>query len=119
MPLWMSSGELGFLSDGVCAGDVAVDLSRYVAFQAADRFSAGVAFGDASSDVVPGSSVPSQARECDRVESGVRCSVAAAVESTPVGLARGGFDGADSAEGCEGGLAGESVAVIARGQQEG
>ena len=54
MPLWMSSGEWAHLSGQGGGGDVAVDPSRYVAFQAADRFSAGEAFSDAVVERSPG-----------------------------------------------------------------
>ena len=52
-------------------GDVAVNLAADVALEAADGLAAGLSFGDAASDVVLGSFVPTQAGDGDRVERGV------------------------------------------------
>ncbi len=58
-----------------------------VAFEAADRFAGGLAFGLPALDVVAGLRVAAGAGDGDAVQGGVDLAVAAAVEAVAVGLA--------------------------------
>ncbi|GHE77163.1 hypothetical protein GCM10017778_73580 [Streptomyces vinaceus] len=82
MPLWMSSRQ----DVGGGAGDEPVDLACDVAVEAAECFASGLAFGDASVDVVAGAGVPSETSRYAGVEGGVGLPVSAAVEATALGL---------------------------------
>ena len=82
MPLSMSSRGWW----GACLQDDRVGLAGDVAFQAADGFAVGLAFGDAPFDVGPGAGVPSQTGQRDDVERGVGLPVVATVESSALGL---------------------------------
>ncbi len=117
MPLWMSSSGCGMC--GTRSGEKPVDLPCDVAFEAADDFSARLALGKASLQVVPGAVVPAQAAEDDPVEGGVGLAVAAAVEPAALGLAGGRFDRAGAAQGSERCLAGEAFRVVTCGDEQG
>src|SRR4051812_49590349 len=78
------------------------DAAGEVAFEAAHRFQAGLAFGALASDVVLGLGVASRPGERDPVDGGVDLAVAAAVEAGAGGLfpadrGRGGARGARGA----------------------
>src|SRR5271157_468025 len=118
MPLWMSSRRLGCRWRALGLGEVLVDLTGDVALEAADGLASGLAFGNASSNVVLGAFVPAQARDRDRVEGRICLSIAAAVEPASVRLARGCLDWADPAERGEGGLTGQALGVVAGGEQQ-
>lgn len=108
MPLWMSSRQ----DVGGGAGDEPVDLACDVAFEAAECFATGLAFGDAPVDVAAGAGVPAETGQHDGVEGGVGLPVSAPVEAPTLGFPGGGFDWADAAEGCERGLAAEAFGRI-------
>lgn len=78
----------------------------------------GFAFGDASGEVVAGTGVPAQSAQGDAVEGRIGLSVAAAVEATAAGLARGGFHGVDTAQSGEGCLAAQPVGVVGSGNEQ-
>src|SRR6266545_1508870 len=88
-----------------------------VAFEAADGLALGLAFGEASLDIGAGVRVPTQPGQDDAVESSIRLTVAASVEPAAFGLAGGGVDGADAAQGGEGSFAVEPVGVVAGGDE--
>lgn len=96
-----------------------VDFAGDVAFDAADGFSAGLAFGQASFQVVAGALVPAQTAEHDAVEGGVGLAVTASVEPASLGLAGGRFDGADAAQRREGGLSSQPFGVVAGRDEQG
>src|SRR5277367_4784759 len=94
------------------------DFACDVAFEAADDFGFGLAFGNASGDVGAGGFVVFHSDDDDAVQCGVGASVSASVEAVSAGFAAGGRDGAGAAELSEGGLAGEALSVVAECQQE-
>jgi hypothetical protein len=61
------------------------DAAGEVAFEAADRFAVGLAFGGLARHVVAGFGVAAGAGDRDAVNGGVDLAVAAAVEAVPVG----------------------------------
>ena len=63
------------------------DASGEVAFEAAQRFFAGLAFGAFARDVVLGLGVASGAGDGDAVDGGVELAVAAAVKAMALGVA--------------------------------
>ena len=65
----------------------AVEVAGEVALEQSDGVSAGLAFGDASCDVVPGGGVVQAAVEDHGVQGAVELSVAAAAEPVPGRLA--------------------------------
>src|SRR5918997_879604 len=62
-------------------------LTCPLALEAADRFAAGFAFGDAAGEVVAGAGVPAQPGQGDAVERGVGLAVATTVEPATAGSA--------------------------------
>ena len=72
----------------------------------------------AALEVVAGALVPAEPGQDDAVEGGVGLPVAAAVEAVSLGLAGGCFDGADAAQGGEGGLASQPFGVVAGGDEQ-
>jgi hypothetical protein len=63
------------------------DAAGEVAFEAADGFAVGLAFGGLAGDVVAGFWVAAGAGDGDAVDGGVDLAVAAAIESVAVGVA--------------------------------
>ena len=68
--------------------------------------------------VVAAAGVPAQPGHDDGVQGAVCLSVSTLIESTALGLARGRFDGTDTAQGGEGRLAVESLRVISGRDKE-
>jgi hypothetical protein len=63
------------------------DASGEVAFEAADGFACGLAFGGLASDVVLGLGVAAGAGDGDAVQGGIDLAVAAAIEPVSLRLA--------------------------------
>lgn len=93
MLLWMSSG--GRWGAG---GDEMEEFAGYVAFEAANDLGFGHAFFGALLGVGAGGGVSAQSGQHDLVEGCVGAAVATAVESMPVGFARGCRDRSGPAE---------------------
>jgi len=99
------------------------DAACEVAFEAADGFAVGFAFGAFAFDIGAGFGVAAGAGDCDAVDGGVDLSVAAAVEAVAVGLAGADWDRCDAAGAGELGVASEAVGAgdladqLARGQR--
>ena len=86
-------------------------MAGEVALEQAGGVAAGLAFGDASGDVVLGRWVVLAAVEDDGVEGAVELAVAAAAESVPGRLAARGGDRGDAGEAGEGGFGAEPAGV--------
>ena len=95
MLLWFGKWVRGTVLDDQ-GGQRVEDLAGDVALQAADGFPAGLALGDTAGEAGAGMAVSAQPGQHDGVQGAVGASVAAAVESAALGLAGGGFDGADA-----------------------
>src|SRR5687767_6928773 len=95
-----------------------VYLPGYVPLQAPDDLFFGLALRGAPGGIDAATLVPSQAHHCNYVEGAVSLAVASAIETVADGLARGGWYGRYSAEVGEGGLAPESLRVVAGGDQQ-
>src|SRR3954466_10006910 len=85
------------------------DAAGEVAFEAAHRFQAGLAFGALASDVVLGLGVASRTGERDAVDGGVDLPVAAAVEAVAGGFARADGDRGEAGGAGELGFGGEAL----------
>jgi hypothetical protein len=85
------------------------DAACEVAFEAAHRFEAGLAFGAFAGRVILGFGVATGAGERDPVDGGVDLAVAAAVEAVAVGLARADRDRGDAGGASELGFGGEAL----------
>src|SRR3954454_15429989 len=72
------------------------DAAGEVAFEAADGFAGGLAFGSFAVEVGLGFGVAAGAGDRDAVDRGVELAVAAAVEAVAVGLARADRDRCDA-----------------------
>jgi hypothetical protein len=72
------------------------DVAGEVAFEAADGFAGGLAFGAAAGDVVLGLGVAARASDDHAVKRGVDLAVAALVEALATGVARAGGDRRDA-----------------------
>src|SRR5215217_8798259 len=126
--LWSSgvapSGDLGLLfwtrrrGTGAAGDQHAVDLSGYVALEAADDLSLALALLCAPRDVFLRAKIPAHPCQAGHVQRTVRLPVASSVETVPHHLAGGGLDGSDSAEAGEGGLAPQPLGVVAGHNQE-
>jgi hypothetical protein len=85
------------------------DPACEVAFEAADCFAVGHAFGSFAGDVGAGLGVAARAGDGDAVDGGVDLAVAAAVEAVAVGLAGADRDRCDAAGAGELGVGGEAL----------
>ena len=72
-----------------------------VAFEAADGFAGGLAFGAFAVEVGAGFGVTASTRDGDAVNGGVDLAVAAAIEAVAVGVARADRDWRESGGACE------------------
>jgi hypothetical protein len=84
------------------------DAAGEVAFEAAERFAVGLAFGGLASDVGLRLGVAAGAGDGDAVDRGVDLAVAAAVEAVAVGLAGADRDRRESGRACELGVGREA-----------
>jgi hypothetical protein len=107
------------MSSGEVCGEGAVQLAGDVAFEATDDVLFGLSLAGAAFGVVTCAFVTTQTREHDGVKGAVGAAVTAAVEPVAAGFAGGCFDGVDAAERGERRFAGESVRVVARGDEQG
>ena len=85
------------------------DAAGEVAFEAADGFAGGLAFGAFAGDVVAGFGVAAGAGDGDAVDGGVDLAVAAAVEAVAVGVAGADRDRGQAGGAGELGVGGEAV----------
>src|SRR5262249_34015039 len=116
--LCLSSGRWWRCCWGEGRGDDREEFAGNVAFEAADDLFGGFPFCGTAVGVVAGTGISTQAGEHDGVEGAVGASVAAAVEPVSDGLAGGGFDRADAAQGGERGGAGPPGGGVAGGDQQ-
>ena len=77
-------------------------MAGEIALEEACGVAPGLAFGEASRDVVAGDGVVLAAVQDDRVQGAVQLAVAAAAEAIPDGLTTGGWHRRDAGEPCEG-----------------
>ena len=110
--------QVGAVGHGWGVGEESVDLSGYVAFEAADDLAAGFAFGAAPCGVVAAALVAGESHGGDAPEGVVGVAVAAAVQSVSHGGPRGRLDGAGAAERGEGGFAAHATGVVAGGDEQ-
>ena len=104
---------------GVVGSEGAVELAGDEAFEAADGFFLGLAFGEAAVHVAAGSFAVVEPDEDDHVQGSVGCAVAGEVEPVAVGAPAGGGDRRGGAQVREGRLGAEPVDVLARGDEQG
>lgn len=104
--------------DNVGRCEEAVDIEGDVALEAAHRASRGVALANTLVDVRASSWVPPKADNHDAPQRHVGLAVAATVESVPILFAGGALQRRHPAECGEGGLAAESLGVVAGSDHE-
>jgi hypothetical protein len=95
------------------AAEVAEDLARYEALEAADDFPLALALDRAAPDVVKGGLVGAHAHDDHAMEGGVGLPMPAAVQPVPAGLAARGRDRAGAAEFDEGGFRADPLGFVA------
>jgi hypothetical protein len=95
-----------------------VEFSGDVALEAAGDLAVGLAVFGAAFDVGAGGGVAVAADERDGPERVVGAAVAASVETVPLDLAAGCFDGAGAAEGGERSFGSDACGVVAGGDEE-
>ena len=99
------------------------DAAGEVAFEAAHRLEAGLAFGALAGQLILGLGVAAGAGECDAVDCGVELAVAAAVQTVSLGLAGADGNRRDAGRAGELGFSGKAVGAgdlaqqLARGQR--
>ena len=116
-------GDGGVPSSGVGRLEEVPDAAGEVAFEAADGFFGGLAFGAFAGEVVLGFGVAAGAGDGDAVNGGVDLAVAAAVEAVAVGVAGADRDRGDAGGAGELGVGGEAAGAgdladeLGRGQR--
>src|SRR5437588_9852791 len=95
-----------------------VGLAGDVALEAAEDFASGEAVSGALSGVGAGALAVAEAADRDHVQRPVRLSVASVVESVAGGAAGAGRDRGGAADLGEGGLAAETIDVLAGSDEE-
>src|SRR5215217_5288289 len=120
--LWSSgvapSGDLGLLfwtrrrGTGAAGDQHAVDLSGYVALEAADNLSLALALLCAPRDVFLRAQISTHPSQTNHVQRTVGFPVATAVETVAYYLSRGGFHRRHSAQTGEGSLAPQPLRIV-------